>query len=147
VLAQFNLPIKITEFNMPGQRSKFLKERSVKMSNEEEERKAKNLVDYYRICFANPAVEGILMWGFWAGANWIPASSLYDEDWSPTPALEAYQSLIFDEWWTDAKQQSNKEGICTIRAFYGTHKVLVDGVERTVTLSSQNGAVYLDMQQ
>jgi len=28
------------------------------------------------ICFAQERVEGILMWGFWEGANWIPASSL-----------------------------------------------------------------------
>ena len=64
------------------------------MSPEEEELKAKELADYYRICFAHPAVEGILMWGFWAGANWIPVSSLYNRDWSPTPAAKAYQDLI-----------------------------------------------------
>ena len=35
------------------------------------------------------------MWGFWEGANWIPASSLYKRDWTPTPAAEAYQKLIY----------------------------------------------------
>jgi endo-1,4-beta-xylanase len=38
------------------------------------------LNDYYRICFAHPAVAGILMWGFREGANWIPVSSLYWRD-------------------------------------------------------------------
>ena len=70
------------------------------LTAEEEEAKAEALVEYYRICFAHPAVEGILMWGFWEGANWIPASSLFKRDWTPTPAAEAYRDLVFNEWWT-----------------------------------------------
>ena len=96
-LAVFNLPIRITEFNMPGMRSEY---RRAQLTPEQEEAKAKEIVDYYKICFAHPAVEGILMWGFWEGANWIPSSSLYKRDWSPTPAAEAYKNLIFNEWWT-----------------------------------------------
>jgi len=88
-LAQFNLPIRITEFNFPGQRSKYYGQRGVSLSEEEEKAKAKALADYYRICFAQPVVKGILMWGFWEGANWIPVSSLYRRDWSPTPAADA----------------------------------------------------------
>lgn len=66
-LARFNLPIRITEFNIPGQRSKFYKDKSLKITGQEEQQKASELVDFYRICFAHPAVEGILMWGFWEG--------------------------------------------------------------------------------
>ena len=72
------------------------------------ELKAKELVDYYRICFAQPAVEGILMWGFWERANWIPVSSFYKSDWTPTPAANAYQNLIFKEWWTSEKGKINE---------------------------------------
>ncbi|MDH3650448.1 MAG: endo-1,4-beta-xylanase, partial [Saprospiraceae bacterium] len=146
LLAQFNLPIRITEFNMPGQRSKFLRQRAVEapeMTLEEEKRNAQHLADYYRICFAHPAVDGILMWGFWQGANWIPASSLYKKDWTPTAAAAAYQSLIFDEWWTDFDGMSDSNGVCHIRAFYGKHQVTVNGVERTVMLSKENGTAYL----
>ena len=89
-LAQFKLPIRVTEFNFPGQRSKYYGRRDVRLTDEEEQAKARGLTDYYRICFAHPAVDGILMWGFWEGANWIPASSLYRRDWSPTPAAQAY---------------------------------------------------------
>lgn len=59
-LAIFKLPIRITEFNMPGQRSKYYEEKILMMTAKDEELKAKELVDYYRICFAHPAVEGIL---------------------------------------------------------------------------------------
>jgi hypothetical protein len=104
------------------------------MTPEEEELKAKELVDYYKICFAHPAVEGILMWGFWEGANWIPVSSLYKRDWSPTPAAEAYHNLIFKEWWTTKSGTANKNGVFTVPAFYGKYKVTVNGISKEVDL-------------
>lgn len=148
LLSQFNLPIRITEFNMPGQRSEYVRKRSQtppQMTPEEEQQNAQNLAEYYRVCFAHPSVEGILMWGFWEGANWIPASSLYRRDWTPTPAAEAYQSLIYGEWWTNTTEKSGKDGICIINAFYGTHKVTVNGVEKTVKLGKASGSTYIDL--
>ncbi|NND06422.1 MAG: glycoside hydrolase [Saprospiraceae bacterium] len=148
VLAQFKLPIRISEFNMPGQRSRFLPQGSgntPEMTPEEEMQRAQQLTDYYRICFAHPAVEGILMWGFWEGANWIPASSLYKKDWTPTPAADAYRSLVFDEWWTDVKATSDERGICTIRAFYGTHRVMANGSEKTIELGKKDGSTYVEI--
>jgi endo-1,4-beta-xylanase len=140
-LAQFNLPIKVTEFNMPGQRSKFYKDRNLDMTPEEEQQKATDLVDYYRICFAHPAVDGILMWGFWEGANWIPQSSLYKRDWTPTPAAGAYHDLIYKEWWTKESGKANRKGEYTIPAFYGQYKVTVDGKTQLVDLTKEKGQV------
>lgn len=140
-LAQFNLPIKITEFNMPGQRSKYYQNRDLKMTPEEEQQKAKDLVDYYKICFAHPAVDGILMWGFWEGANWIPQSSLYKRDWSPTPAAEAYQNLIFKELWTAADGKVNRKGEFSVPAFFGNYKITVDGITKEVDLKKAEGKV------
>jgi len=131
-LSVFGLPVRITEFNMPGQRSKYYNNRQLVMTPEEEQLKAKELVDYYRICFAHPAVEGILMWGFWEGANWIPVSSLYRRDWSPTPALEAYQNLIFREWWTNTEGKAGRDGSFKTRAFYGKYRITVNGVTKEV---------------
>jgi len=131
-LSVFGLPVRITEFNMPGQRSKYYNNRQLVMTPEEEQLKAKELVDYYRICFAHPAVEGILMWGFWEGANWIPVSSLYRRDWSPTPALEAYQNLIFREWWTNTEGKAGRDGSFKTRAFYGKYRITVNGVTEEV---------------
>jgi endo-1,4-beta-xylanase len=143
-LAVFNLPIRITEFNMPGQRSKYYKEKIQTMSPQEEELKAKELVDYYRICFAHPAVEGILMWGFWEGSNWIPASSMYMRDWTPTPAAKAYQDLIFREWWTNESGLTGKDGIYTMPAFYGKYKVTVNRVSKEIDLTKAKGMVTLE---
>lgn len=143
-LAVFGLPIRITEFNMPGQRSKYHVEKIVTMTPEEEELKAKELVDYYRICFAHPAVEGILMWGFWEGANWIPVSSLYKRDWSPTPAANAYQDLIFKKWWTTDKGTTNSKGIFSTAAFFGKYKITVDGRSKEIHLKKKEGKLTVD---
>jgi GH35 family endo-1,4-beta-xylanase len=138
-LAKLGLPIRITEFNFPGQRSRFFKDKKLRLTSEEEKAKAKALVDYYRICFAHPAVEGILMWGFWEGACWIPASALYKRDWTATPAAEAYRDLVFREWWTTWEGRADEKGQCTVRAFYGRHRVTVDGADKIVELRKADG--------
>jgi GH35 family endo-1,4-beta-xylanase len=143
-LAVFKLPIRITEFNMPGQRSKYYNDKIQTMTPQEEELKAKEIVDYYRICFAHPAVEGILMWGFWEGANWIPVSSLYKRDWSPTPAAEAYQNLIFKEWWTRESGVTGNNGVFSTPAFYGKYKVTVNGVSKEIDLTKEKKNVTVD---
>ncbi len=143
-LAVFKLPIRITEFNMPGMRSKL---RQSQLTPEQEESKAKEIVDYYRICFAHPAVTGILMWGFWEGANWIPSASLYKRDWTPTPSAVAYKNLIFNEWWTNASGTTNKKGLFVTRAFYGTYRITVNGIPREVDFSKAKGNVVIDFRK
>jgi len=138
-LAKFGLPIRITEFNVPGQRSSFYGKRNVKLTPEQEQAKAKALTDYYRICFAHPAVHGILMWGFWESANWIPQSSLYRRDWTPTPAAQAYRDLIFKEWWTRWEGTADANGQCRVPAFYGRHRVTVGPREKTTDLKKSVG--------
>ncbi len=133
-LAEFKLPIRITEFNFPGQRSRYYGKRGARLTDEEERAKAKALADYYRICFAHPAVEGILMWGFWEGANWIPQSSLYRIDWSETPAAAAYRDLVFRQWWTNWTGQAGAQGRCEVSAFFGRHRVTAGGKEVVVNL-------------
>jgi len=143
-LAQFHLPIRITEFNLPGQRSKYYMDNKLGMTPDEEELKAKEIVDYYKICFAHPAVEGILMWGFWEGANWIGPSSLYKKDWTPTPAATAYHNLIYKEWWTNEKGTTNRKGEYSVPAFFGKYKVTVNGVTKVVSLTKVAGKAVVE---
>lgn len=146
-LAQFKLPIRVTEFNFPGQRSRYYTgDRKAQMTPEEESRKAEALRQYFRICFAHPAVTGIMMWGFWEGANWIPQSSLYRRDWTPTPAAGAYEDLVLKQWWTRWSGAANKNGTATVQAFYGRHRVTVNGREFTVDLKRASGAALVDAQ-
>ncbi len=139
VLAQFHLPIRITEFNLPGQRSAYYEHRDLKLTDAQEEARARDLADYYRICFAHPAVAGILMWGFWEGADWIPASALYKRDWSPTPSALAYRDLVYRQWWTNWEGQAGSDGRCVVPAFFGTYRVTIGGKTTTASLRKQDG--------
>ncbi|MHC4694107.1 MAG: endo-1,4-beta-xylanase [Planctomycetota bacterium] len=139
-LAAEGLPVCITEFNFPGQRSRVYRRRDLKLTPDQEKAKAEALTTYYRICFAHPAVKGILMWGFWERANWIPQSSLYLRDWTPTPAAEAYRDLVFNKWWTNFKGRMDNDGNCRLRVFYGKHRVTVDGREKIVNFTKASGS-------
>jgi GH35 family endo-1,4-beta-xylanase len=138
-LATFKLPIRVTEFNIPGQRSKYYNDRNLKMTPEEAKINAKELVDYYTICFAHPAVEGIIMWGFWEGANWIPVSSLYNRDWSINETGKAYQELIFKKWWTKTSGKADDKGNFSTKAFFGKYKITAGGQSKIVSLSKNEG--------
>ncbi|HUT45161.1 MAG TPA: hypothetical protein VMX36_02705, partial [Sedimentisphaerales bacterium] len=83
--------------------------------------------------------EGILMWGFWEGANWIRQSSLYRRDWTPTPAADAYRNLVFKEWWTNSKVKADANGHCRIRAFYGKYAVTCGDQTKEVLLCKNKG--------
>ena len=140
MLAHFDLPIRITEFNMPGQRSEYVRRRSQQppeMTPEEEKQNAQNLVDYYRICFAHPAVNGILMWGFWEVGHWVPETAMWKKDWKPTPQALAYRDLVFKQWWTEVSDTANREGVFETRAFYGDYIITSNGQTKKVALSKK----------
>jgi len=124
-LARFNLPIKITEFDI---------------NTKNEKAKAKWLVDFYTVAFAQPAVNGILMWGFWEGAHWRPKAALWKKNWAPTQAATAYRDLVYRKWWTDFEGTADERGLCEVMVFYGHHKVTVPGSELTVELSKEEGS-------
>jgi GH35 family endo-1,4-beta-xylanase len=105
-LSAFGLPIKITEYSY---------------DTLNEEKKAAFLIDFYRLCFSHPAVEGIMMWGFWEGAIWRPGAAILNMDFSPRPAANAYQKLVYEEWWTNTTGVTDAQGKFNVRAFYGRY--------------------------
>ena len=123
-LGAFGLPIKITEYDC---------------DSSDEALKARHLRRFYTICFAHPAVEGILMWGFWEGAHWKPRAALWKRNWSETPAAKAYRELVFDKWWTEQNGKADSSGRFRIRAFYGKYSVESAGKKRLVSLQKDKG--------
>ena len=111
-LAQFNLPIKITEFST---------------LTDTEQEQAKNLLNLYQIAFAHPKVKGILMWGFWEKAHWIPQAAIFDRNFKPKLAAKVYQELVFRQWWTRSSGNTNRTGQFSTRAFFGQYRVTVKG--------------------
>ncbi len=79
-----------------------------------------------------------MQWGFWGEDHWLGEDgTLYNEDWSERPVLEAYQALVFDQWWTDEEGLTNEDGELIVRGFLGDYAAMVDldGVAQTVAFS------------
>jgi endo-1,4-beta-xylanase len=122
-LSKFGLPIKITE---------------CLVSADTEEGKAEELTRFFRLCFAHPSVEAIVMWGFWEVGHWIPESAMWRRDWTPTPQALAYRDLVFSKWWTKVSGKADKKGIYKTDAFYGDYLIASDGKSKKVTLSKKD---------
>jgi len=123
-LARFKLPVKITEFDV---------------NSPDDQRRVETLETVYRVAFAHPAVEGILMWGFWEGAHWRPAAAPWRRDFTPKPDAEAYRNLVFKEWWTSFEGRADAAGKCEVPAFFGRHAVESGGRRVEVDLRKAEG--------
>jgi endo-1,4-beta-xylanase len=130
-LAKFNLPIKITE---------------CLVSADTEEGKAEELERFFRICFAHPAVEAIIMWGFWEVGHWVPESAMWKKDWTPTPQALKYRELVFNKWWTQVSGKADNKGIFKTRAFYGDYLITSDGETKKITLSKKDKAIEVNFE-
>jgi endo-1,4-beta-xylanase len=119
-LAQFGLPIEITEYDLAVQDDKVHG-------------------DYQRefliAAFSHPAVESFLMWGFWEGAHWLGAQggAMFRRDWTPRPAVAEYENLVFHKWWTKADLKADTRGVAKTRVFLGEHQVTVQRDGKTTT--------------
>lgn len=124
-LSQFGRPIEITEFDVTfgGPR--------------DEAAQARYVEDYMTAAFSHPNIRSFLFWGFWDGAHWLASqgAGLFRRDWSARPALEAYERLVFNEWWTKLEGATGEDGVFTGRAFLGKHRV-------TVTVEGGDPAVF-----
>jgi len=131
-LAELKLPIKVTEFDF---------------YHEDPEKQAEGLKQLYTIAFAQPEVNGILMWGFWEGRHWRPNAAPWKKDWTPTPTAEMYRKLVFDDWWTKWEGEADENGKVELRAFYGIHRVTVDGESREVKLREEEGVAEVELSE
>lgn len=106
--AAFGLPLTITEFDHDIR---------------DEEAQADFLRDVLTLCFSHPAVDGFWMWGFWDGRHWRDNAPLYRRDWTPKPALDVWERLVWDEWRTpDRTLATDAEGRLRLpSAYYGTY--------------------------
>ncbi len=125
-LAKFNLPIKMTECNFIF---------------DDEKTQAEQLQKLLPIYFAHPAVEGILFWGFWAGAHWQPKSALWRKDWTITPQGQAFRDLVYKKWWTQITDKADNQGQFKTRAFYGDYLITSGGKTKKVTFSKKDKSI------
>ena len=106
----FGLKAKVTEFDMANIVS--------------EELAANYLRDFLTATFSHPSMNGFLFWSFWDGATWLNyGSNFYTQNWTPTPAKDAFVDLVFNEWWTDETRTSNAAGQVNTRVFKGRYEI------------------------
>jgi endo-1,4-beta-xylanase len=129
LLAGFHLPIKITEclFDVGDEKTQ-----------------AEQLRLIFPIYFAHPAVEAILLWGFWAGSHWRPWAALWDKNWNLTPQGEAYRELVFERWWTKVVGNADTKGVFRTEAFFGDYEVKVKDRTKSVCLGKKEKTTTID---
>jgi endo-1,4-beta-xylanase len=63
MLGSTGLPIWATEFDI---------------AINDEDAKAQGYEDLFRLFFAHPSIEGVMMWGFWNKDHWRPAAAIVE---------------------------------------------------------------------
>jgi GH35 family endo-1,4-beta-xylanase len=107
-LAELGLPIWITEYDS---------------ANADETIRADNLEMLYRIAFSKQAVDGVLMWGFWAGSHWRGSNAaIVNLNWTLNQAGLRYQSLLA-EWKTTTNGTAAGGGAFDFRGFHGNYDI------------------------
>ena len=99
----------------------------------DEQLRADFLRDFFIACFSHEAVDGINIWGFWAGSHWMPQAALYDKDWKLTKMGQQWKDLT-SQWDTDETLTTDSNGVVKLRGFLGDYKVSVDGQTFEITL-------------
>ncbi len=116
---KFGLPIAITEFDI---------------NTTDEKLQAAYMRDFLTATFSHPAVNSIIMWGFWEGRHWLPDAALYSKDWKIKPVGQAWLDLVQKEWKTNATGKTARDGSFKTRAFYGDYNITIttpDGKTKT----------------
>jgi endo-1,4-beta-xylanase len=118
--AAYGKPIEITEFDV---------------GLDDDQAQASYLRDFMTAAFSHPAVISFVQWGFWEGSHWRHADQAHiiRRDWTPRPAAEAYNDLVFHRWWTRAQGTTGANGTWRTRAFLGRHLVTATAGGRTAS--------------
>ena len=127
--AEFGLPIKITEFDINGDKG--------------EELQAEAIGNALTLFFSHPAVNGIMIWGFWDGRHWRSneQAGLWNKDWTEKMAAKVWQQRIFYDWWTDESGSTDTQsGTFETRGFIGEYEVTVESGTRSKTVVFSSGS-------
>lgn len=116
-LAQFGLPIKVTEFDMNfGD--------GTVMTPALEKQYAEEMGKMLRLCFSYPAMEGFIFWGM-TGAWAKGVINPYRDDKTFRLAADTIHNLIKKQWSTDVKGKLDENGEFSFNGYYGTYEVQV----------------------
>ncbi|KAJ3685440.1 hypothetical protein LUZ61_014604 [Rhynchospora tenuis] len=87
--------------------------------------RADDLEVMLREAFAHPAVEGIVLWGFWEVSVWRKNSHLVNAEGDLNEAGKRFVKLK-KEWLSHARGQVDNNGAFNFRGYHGSYTVEVD---------------------
>jgi endo-1,4-beta-xylanase len=138
--SKLGIPLKVTEFDIRfgGKNTQY------EQTDAELEVQKRFTEDFLRLAFSEPAVTGVVMWGFWAGRDWYTSAALYNKDWTIKPNGQAWDDLVMHKWRTNVSGETDNKGKYDVRAFLGNYNikvVLPNGkqTEQNITLDSREG--------
>ena len=124
-LGSLGLPIKVTELDFGDwQKGMYFGE----------EEQAKRYEMFLRIAFSHPAVEGIVLWGFWDNRHWVKQGGIIAADGREKPAAKLIYDLWHKVWTTNGTFKADENGVVKFRGYPGKYKVTVDGKSEMVEL-------------
>lgn len=85
--------------------------------------RAQYVRDFYTAVFSHPAVDGMVLWGFWDGAHWKNNAPLYGQDWSEKPGAAETRRLLLETWRSNSEGDTAADGTYRTRAFLGNYEV------------------------
>jgi hypothetical protein len=77
----------------------------------------------YSLCFAHPAVCGIVWNGLWDGEEYVWGDGLLRADFAPKRACRYLHKLIGTVWHSRADGTTGADGRFRFRGFFGTYRV------------------------
>ena len=82
-------------------------------------------------CFSHPAYTGVVMWGFWEGSHWKPATALWRKDWSEKPNAKIWKEWVCGKWRTDVDLKTSSTGTAATKAFFGRYEITITHAGKT----------------
>jgi endo-1,4-beta-xylanase len=117
-LASLGLPLKVTEFD---------NERMDGTPAFTPQQQAEQLAIFLRLAYGHPAIEGVLLWGFWDTRHWLATAGagLFDGRRNPKAAADTVRNLWNTIWTTDTTMATSPEGRIGWRGFPGKYVATV----------------------
>lgn len=142
VLAEFNLPLEITEVTIS----------TLGDTEEDEQLQADLLKLLYSVWFSHPAVDSVVYWNtadgytYDSGNGWNEnhcRGGLFHHDLTPKKAAIMLKKLFNEIWHTECELITDENGYINFRGFYGDYEALCDGKTAEFGLHKESDKNYI----
>ena len=117
-IASLGLPIKVTELDFgTWDQGMTLTEKGQADAYEK----------FIRSAFSHPAINGIVLWGFWDNRHWIKNGGIIGADGHEKEAAKRIYDLWHKKWTTEATATAGNDGVAKFRGFKGRYQVTAAG--------------------